>query len=80
MYYSSSGECAEICGDGKDLGMNECEDGNILDGDGCSSSCKIEPEFNCFRGTKTSPGYCTPVKRNITKIEVNSNYEVFIEF
>jgi cysteine-rich repeat protein len=43
MYYSASGECAEVCGDGKDLGMNECEDGNSLDGDGCSSICKIEP-------------------------------------
>uniref|UniRef100_A0A8B9H2T2 Pappalysin 2 n=1 Tax=Astyanax mexicanus TaxID=7994 RepID=A0A8B9H2T2_ASTMX len=25
----------------------ECDDGNLLDGDGCSKKCRIEPGFNC---------------------------------
>jgi len=26
--------CTENCGDGKNLGVNECDDGNTIDGDG----------------------------------------------
>ena len=35
----STGVCKETCGDGLDLGLNECEDGNREDGDGCNSNC-----------------------------------------
>ena len=34
-----NGNCAEICGDGLNLGQLQCDDGNNIDGDGCSSSC-----------------------------------------
>ena len=34
--------CLEVCGDAMDLGYNECDDGNIVDGDGCSGTCVIE--------------------------------------
>ena len=37
----------EICGDGKNLGQVECDDGNTVSGDGCSSDCKVEPGFSC---------------------------------
>lgn len=50
MYYGTSGDCVEICGDGLDYGMNECEDGNLVDGDGCSSECKIESGWTCYGG------------------------------
>lgn len=30
------GECDEICGDGLHLGLHECDDGNLEDGDGCN--------------------------------------------
>lgn len=39
--------CTEKCGDGKYLGYNECDDGNNLDGDGCSAFCLVEYGFNC---------------------------------
>ena len=29
------------------MGINECDDGNLIDGDGCSSTCTIEPGFEC---------------------------------
>ncbi|KAG9273614.1 pappalysin-2 [Astyanax mexicanus] len=35
------------CGDGQQQGNEECDDGNLLDGDGCSKKCRIEPGFNC---------------------------------
>jgi len=31
------------------LDQNECDDGNTIDGDGCSSQCKIESGFNCYK-------------------------------
>ena len=36
--------CSVICGDGLLVsGHEECDDGNIVSEDGCSSSCKSEP-------------------------------------
>jgi cysteine-rich repeat protein len=31
--------CIEICGDGFNYGSYECDDGNLLDKDGCNSKC-----------------------------------------
>ena len=30
--------------------LHECDDGNQRDGDGCSSSCKLEHGFECSAG------------------------------
>uniref|UniRef100_A0A4W4ED87 Sushi domain-containing protein n=1 Tax=Electrophorus electricus TaxID=8005 RepID=A0A4W4ED87_ELEEL len=37
------------CGDSLLQGYidEECDDGNLLDGDGCSKRCRVEPRFNC---------------------------------
>ena len=35
--------CGPRCGDGNLDPGEECDDGNNLDGDGCSSQCTIEP-------------------------------------
>ena len=36
------------CGDGKKTSAEECDDGNLSNGDGCSSQCRIEqPQFTC---------------------------------
>ncbi|XP_030629408.1 pappalysin-2 [Chanos chanos] len=35
------------CGDGLVQGIEECDDRNLLDGDGCSRKCRMEPGFNC---------------------------------
>jgi len=34
---------APVCGDGSVDASEQCDDGNTLDGDGCSSTCRIEP-------------------------------------
>ncbi|XP_066117307.1 pappalysin-2 [Saccopteryx bilineata] len=61
---------APYCGDGKvdrDLG-EECDDGDLLSGDGCSRACHLEEGFNCvgepslcyvFEGD----GICEPFER-----------------
>jgi cysteine-rich repeat protein len=45
--------CSSLCGNGRHddsryTGLHEaCDDGNIEDGDGCSSTCSIEPGWGC---------------------------------
>ncbi len=38
------GECASVCGNEELEEGEECDDGNLIDGDGCSSNCEIEVE------------------------------------
>eukprot|EP00347_Sterkiella_histriomuscorum_P012842 403367017 len=40
------GVCYEICGDGKLLGKDQCDDGNQVSGDGCSSEYKFGNKLN----------------------------------
>lgn len=39
--------CDKICGNGKKDGTEQCDDGNSVSGDGCSSSCIIEYKYKC---------------------------------
>ena len=41
-----------VCGDGKQEGVEACDDHNSVDGDGCSAGCTLEPD--CSSGTCTS--------------------------
>jgi len=47
---------AEGCGDGinNQNGIEECDDGNVLPGDGCNGACKVERNWTC-----PSAGKCT---------------------
>jgi cysteine-rich repeat protein len=39
-------ECKEKCGIGFRISKEkECDDGNLYNSDGCSSKCKIEPNW-----------------------------------
>jgi len=42
-----SGQCVTICGDNIVGGTEQCDDGNLIDGDGCSSICEIETSPIC---------------------------------
>jgi cysteine-rich repeat protein len=46
-----------ICGDGDKKGTEQCDDGNLISGDGCNSTCGIELGWVC-----TDPG--KPCKGN----------------
>ncbi|MCH2108718.1 MAG: DUF4215 domain-containing protein [Polyangiaceae bacterium] len=59
----SAGACTSDCGDGILLGdLEECDDGNLLDGDGCNSSCQIEEGYLCESKTpeceRSAAGEC----------------------
>jgi cysteine-rich repeat protein len=51
-------DCRDVegeCGDGKVEVYEECDDGNLKDGDGCSSICTIEKDYSCCK----EPSVCT---------------------
>lgn len=47
----------ETCGDGFVVGLEGCDDANLDNGDGCSSSCVVETGWTCV--TKTKPTLIT---------------------
>jgi len=51
--------CTEICGDGIRFSPSPwCDDGNVLDGDGCSATCQVENGFACHNGSSQSADKC----------------------
>ena len=59
--------CTAVCGDKALGGEEECDDGNVEDGDGCSSSCMIEVGYSCVHYAVppypcgVSEDWCMPV-------------------
>jgi cysteine-rich repeat protein len=43
------GTCRTQCGDGIVAGEEECDDGAVRVGDGCSDSCLVEQGFRCMQ-------------------------------
>lgn len=39
--------CEAVCGDGQRVGFEQCDDGNELNGDGCSAVCEVETGYAC---------------------------------
>jgi cysteine-rich repeat protein len=39
--------CTTVCGDKSTAGKEECDDGNNRNGDGCSSRCEVEDDWEC---------------------------------
>ncbi|CAG9322898.1 unnamed protein product [Blepharisma stoltei] len=50
--------CTEICGDGRNMGEAECDDGNTINGDGCSANCTVESGWSCSGGSMSNPDTC----------------------
>lgn len=51
--------CTPICGDGKRVGSEICDDGSILDTLNCLPDCTgPEPGFFCSGGNVNSPTTC----------------------
>ncbi len=62
QYPGCSAECKRVnfCGDGTIQTEHEkCDDGNLEDGDGCSSACEIEPNYVCV--TTDGKSVCTSI-------------------
>lgn len=50
--------CSSTCGDGVKDDFESCEDGNIIDGDGCSSICDTESGYSCTGGSFSNVDTC----------------------
>lgn len=51
--------CGVVCGDGIIISsLEDCDDKNTRNADGCSDTCKFEPGFICSKG---APSDCSPV-------------------
>jgi cysteine-rich repeat protein len=49
VIYEDESYCINKCGDGiLALEYEECEDGNNVSKDGCSSICEIEKNWKCY--------------------------------
>jgi cysteine-rich repeat protein len=47
--------CTPVCGDGHQDPNEACDDGNLLNGDGCARDCTLEPGFACQAVTGAPP-------------------------
>lgn len=68
--------CVEVCGDGfLTTNSYECDDGNLVDGDGCSSLCSVEVGYRCENGSSTSPSSCyyvgVPLQLSLSSVKKN---------
>ena len=55
---------AQSCGNGNIQNNEECDDGNSISGDGCSSSCLVEAGYECTG----APSVCTGMFIRITNL------------
>lgn len=58
QYDTSTGTCLEICGDARVFTL-PCDDGNLLEGDGCSATCTVETNYTCAFGSPNTPSVCS---------------------
>lgn len=73
QYYELHGEkCEEICGDGFLFNL-PCDDGNLINGDGCSSTCEIETGYICNGGPNHEKSSCQYKGRMIMSLSCINN-------
>ena len=72
----SADVCTEIWGDG--IRFNSistyCDDGNLVNNDGCSSTWAVEYEYLCTGGSTTSQDTCKEICGDGIKINRRTNY------
>jgi len=61
--------------------MFQCDDGNLLDGDGCDKNCMIEQDFVCYGGNEMNADLCHYAKPpTIKRANYMSNRTLTIKF
>lgn len=71
-----NGQCKDVCGDYTVSGTEQCDDGNAVSGDGCSSTCKkescnqITDLSKCGRGSSDCGTRLSCIKAKIGGIDV----------
>jgi len=80
MFYGPAGDCLERCGVGLNFGINECDDGNLDSGDGCSPECQIEEGWICSEGSRTKKDSCFPIRTKIIRVNSTDFNDLNVEF
>ena len=62
------------------MGILQCDDGNVIDGDGCSSDCSIELGFDCFGGDKLHPDTCKPLTAPKATLTATKTKTLLLQF
>ena len=62
-------ERAAICGNGIIEGLEQCDDRNTKNGDGCDSRCRVETGYTCSR----MPSQCIKSSNNAKTNQINSD-------
>jgi cysteine-rich repeat protein len=60
-------KCKEICGDGLNFQYFDCDDGNLVNGDGWDSNCEVEVGWRCSYGNSTTADTCWQIIPYITE-------------
>ncbi|CAD8078874.1 unnamed protein product [Paramecium primaurelia] len=85
-YYNdfSLRKCYTICGDGIMAEMEECDDGNNFNQDGCNQKCQIEKGYECVLNTcnkkeekQIAYGYSNSSTANCLFLKSEINFENF---
>jgi len=65
--------CRDICGDGTRV-ENECDDGNLDSGDGCSDLCEEEENWRCYGGNEKQADYCSDPRSLDVRVKTYSMF------
>ena len=68
--------CSDICGTGVLYNFTnnlQCNDGNLITGDGCSATCQVEPNYKCIRYNQTTPDKCFDISPLTMSIVLTSS-------
>ena len=80
-FNATSDSTKENCGKGFRISSSiGCDDGNLIDGDGCSKDCTVEENFVCKGGSLTSPDICVnaaPVTFSIKELSADDGVFMF---
>ncbi|CAK94680.1 unnamed protein product (macronuclear) [Paramecium tetraurelia] len=78
-YYSDqiNNQCYSKCGDSFKAVTEDCDDGNLLAGDGCDQNCKKEKKFVCKDGICITPEYPKPQLINTGDTSLYNNQRSF---
>ncbi|CAD8104716.1 unnamed protein product [Paramecium primaurelia] len=70
-------KCYSKCGDSFKTIEEECDDGNLLPGDGCNEKCKKEKKFICKDGICIIPEYPVPMLLSYGDTQLYNNVRKF---
>ena len=72
-------DCSDICGNGYLYNFTnniQCDDGNSNSGDGCSSDCHEEKNFQCSRKNYSTPDTCINVSPLVMTLSMTKSANV----